>query len=434
MTKRRIIILGAGLTGLSVAWHLQRKGIECLVFEKESETGGLCRSKQINGFTFDYDGHLLHFKHNYTFNLVKRLLGNNLAEHQRNAFIYSFGRYIRYPFQANLHGLPFSVVKECLLGFLEASKNGHPQNKTDNNFLNWINCTFGKGIAKHFMIPYNSKFWTVTPEELTCEWLNGFIPIPTLNQVVEGTIKESQQQLGYNARFWYPKESGISQLPLAFAAEIKNIYANCPIKEIDLEKKQIKIKSRHREKFDFLISTLPLPELPYIIKGLPKEISGLFKRLKWNSIFNLNLGIEKKDNLKRHWVYFPEKDFSFFRVGFFHNFSSYLTPKNKSSLYIEVAYSKDGPLDKDKIILRIKEDLKKTGLLIKEDEICCQDINDIEYGYPIYDHNYHFTRENILKFLLQNNIFSCGRYGSWRYMSMEDVILQGKKIANRLHD
>jgi len=89
MAKKRIFILGAGLAGLSAAWHLQKDGLGCQIFEKESEVGGLCRSKNINGFTFDYDGHLLHFKHSYTFNLIKSLLKNNLFEHQRNAWIYS---------------------------------------------------------------------------------------------------------------------------------------------------------------------------------------------------------------------------------------------------------------------------------------------------------------------------------------------------------
>ncbi len=112
MARKRIFILGAGLTGLSAAWHLQKRGIDCQIFEKEPEVGGLCRSKKIGGFTFDCDGHLLHFKHRYTLNLIKNLLKNNLTEHQRNAWIYAFDTYVHYPFQANLYGLPPSVVKE----------------------------------------------------------------------------------------------------------------------------------------------------------------------------------------------------------------------------------------------------------------------------------------------------------------------------------
>ena len=123
MGKKRVLILGSGLAGLSAGWHLQKRGIKAQIFEKEAEVGGLCRSKNIDGFGFDYDGHLLHFKHRYTFNFIKDLLGDNLTQHQRSSWIYAFDKYIRYPFQANLHSLPEEVIKECLLGFVQASKN-----------------------------------------------------------------------------------------------------------------------------------------------------------------------------------------------------------------------------------------------------------------------------------------------------------------------
>ena len=432
MAKKRVVILGAGLAGLSTAWHLQRKGIDCLVLEKESEVGGLCRSKQLDGFTFDYDGHLLHFKQQYTFKLIESLLKDNLIEHRRNAWVYSYGRYIRYPFQANLYGLSSSIIKECLLEFVKASQDSHLKRKKNLTFLDWINCTFGKGIAKHFMVPYNSKFWTVPPQELTCEWLDGFIPVPSLSQIIEGTIEENKRQFGYNAQFWYPRRGGIASLSWALANQIKNIYTNCQIVEINLKRKEIKMASGNKERFDFLISTLPLPEIPYLIKGIPKQIYALFKKLRWNSIFNLNLGIGRKDFDGRHWVYFPQRETCFFRVGFFHNFSPSLTPRDKSSLYVEVAYSPNKSIDKNKVVLHIKKDLRKMDIISQSDRICVEDINDIKYGYPIYDNNYCLARENILKFLNQNYILSCGRYGSWRYMSMEDVILEGRYTSERI--
>jgi len=328
MANKKIIILGAGLAGLSAAWHLQKKGINCQVFEKEAEVGGLCRSKNIDGFTFDYDGHLLHFKHRYTFNLVNNLLGNNLTEHKRSAWIYAYGQYSRYPFQANLYGLPSELIKECLLGFIQTTKDGKIKKK-NLTFLDWINKTFGEGIARYFMVPYNTKFWTLPPKDLTCGWLDSFIPVPSLSEVIEGAVNDCQRQFGYNAQFWYPKNGGINQVPLSLARQIKNIYTNSQVREINLKKKEIKMASGDKEDFDFLISTIPLPDLPNLIKGVPRYIYNLLKKLKWNTIFNLNLGIEGKDSLKRHWVYFPGKDTCFFRVGFPHNFSSNAVPANK---------------------------------------------------------------------------------------------------------
>lgn len=431
MVRKRILILGAGLSGLSVAWHLQRKGYDCQIFEQGTKVGGLCRSKKNNGFIFDCDGHLLHFKQNYTLHLIKKMLGTNLIKHKRNSWIYSYNRYTRYPFQANLYGLPKPIVKECLLEFIKINRNGS-KIKKGCSFGQWIDKNFGKGIARHFMIPYNNKFWTVPLDDLTCEWIDGFIPIPSLNQIIEGTIKESRQNLGYNAFFWYPEKGGINEVSRVFANQIKNIHLGTPATEINLKRNQIRLNRGKKERFDFLISTVPLPDMLYLLHKVPEEILACFKNLRWNSIFNLNLGLERKIGNSYHWIYFPEKDFCFFRVGFPHNFSSYLTPSGKSSLYAEVSYSASRPIDKDNIVLRIKKDLKKAGILTQDNRICFEDINDIKYGYPVYDINYQQSRKRILKFLAENNIISCGRYGSWRYMSMEDVILEGKALAKRL--
>jgi protoporphyrinogen oxidase len=172
--------------------------------------------------------------------------------------------------------------------------------------------------------------------------------------------------------------------------------------------------------------------MPHLIKGLPAETRLSFKKLKWNSIFNLNIGINANDELGRHWVYFPEKEPSFFRIGFYNNFSSYLSPPGLTSLYIEVSYSQNQPIDKATIISRIETDLKDAGILTGMEKICCRDTNDIKYGYPIYDMHYNDAREKVIKYLLRKEIFCAGRYGSWRYFSMEDALLDGKEVAGKI--
>lgn len=433
-SQKRVLILGAGIAGLSAAWHLRQKGIPCLVFEKEDEVGGLCRSKKIRGFTFDYSGHLLHFKSPYAFNLVKRLLGKQWVKHERSAWVSACGRYTPYPFQANLFGLPPQVIKECLEGFVHAQKRKHEKHiKKSMNFSQWTRQTLGTGIARHFMDPYNTKFWTVPPEELTCEWLEGMIPVPSLQQIIEGARKESKKRLGYNVHFWYPRRGGIEQLPQVFAKPLKHVYTGSRISRIDLDKKEIEMSSGGKEKFDVLISTIPLPEMSYLIRDLPQEIRTAFHKLRWNSIFNLNLGISSnRDILKRHWIYFPQRKLCFFRVGFPHNFSCNLTPSGKRSLYAEVSYSDRKPINKQKMMSHITRGLKKIGLLSPKEKVCAKDINDIEYGYPIYDRHYKTARGKTLGFLNENGIIPCGRYGSWKYMSMEDAILDGKRAAESI--
>ncbi len=430
MARKKVIILGAGLTGLSAAWHLQRKGVDCLVFEKEKETGGLCRSKNLAGFTFDYDGHILHFKHPYSFSLVKSLLGNNLARHKRSAWVYFRDRFIPYPFQANLHGLPLDALKECLLGFITARTGDC---RKDVNFYDWIMQTFGEGIARHFMVPYNSKFWTLPLKNLTCEWLDRVVPVPSLKELVGGTVADSPKAFGYNAVFWYPKKGGIGQLQSALARQVKNIFTGSKVTGIDFKKKEIKVSSGNKEEFDHLIYTVPLPELSFLSNGLPEQVNSALSKLRWNSVFNLNLGIEGSRRHNKHWIYYPQRGISFFRVGFFNNFSRGLVPEGSHSLYAEASYSERNPIDKAKMVKRIINDLYSAGILAKDDFVRAADINDIKYGYPIYDKNYALARNKIKNYLSEKNIYLAGRYGSWRYMSMEDALLEGKKAADSLY-
>jgi len=431
MPEKKIIILGAGLAGLSAAWHLKKKGLGGAVFEKEDTVGGLCRSKQAGDFVFDYCGHLLHFRNNYTLKLVARLLKGNLAQHERNAWINNSGIFIRYPFQANLGALPRQIAMECLLEFMCAAKLPRPGN-IQENFLKWINTTFGKGIARHFMLPYNRKFWATSLNRIGCPWSDKFIPQPSLSDVINGFLAESRNHFGYNANFWYPVKGGIDRLSRAFEKEIGGISKGCYVSSIDLKKKEITIKGRGKERFDTLVLTIPLPELIKIASPLPGKILKSLKKLRWNSIFNLNLGVEGSCQDKKHWIYFPQKETIFFRAGFFHNFSNNNAPGGRSSLYTEVSYSKNRPINRKKIVKQVLTDLYRSGTLTKKNRVSVLDVNDIKYGYPIYDRNYSRATTAIKEFLSASNIIACGRYGSWQYLSMEDAILDGRRAAGEI--
>jgi protoporphyrinogen oxidase len=429
MNKKKICILGAGLSGLSAGWHLRQKGIESRIFEKEAAPGGLCRSKQIAGFTFDYDGHLLHFKHPYAYQLISRQLAIPLISHQRNAWVYTHGVFSKYPFQANLFGLPPAIAEECLLGFIQASKRKPVRGHARMNFRDWIHLTLGDGIARHFMEPYNKKFWTVDPKKMTCEWLDAFIPVPSLEELIEGTLQESSRQFGYNATFWYPRTGGIQQVADAFARGL-DINTADEVTCIEPDKREITLASGARHAYDSVISTLALPELARVVKGIPAGVKKRFGALNWNSILNINLGVDKTHSDGKHWVYFPGKETSFFRVGFAHNFSESSVPRGKHSLYVEISYPKGKVLDQDRAVKRAIHDLKAAGILEGGCQVHAQDVNDIKYGYTIYDRQYRAAVSEIHAYCASKDIILCGRYGSWRYFSMDDSILDGKRAAD----
>ena len=191
------MILGGGLTGISAAMHLTRPW---LLVEKNDRLGGHARTDETQGFRFDKTGHWLHLRDDYTKALIARILPDKMTPVARKARIFSSGVLTRFPFQANLHGLPPEIAKECLLGFIQAheEERASPDRPPPANFEEFCLRHFGPGISRHFMIPYNAKLWGVHPREITAEWCSRFVPRPKLDEVVSGAVGAIPPELGYN--------------------------------------------------------------------------------------------------------------------------------------------------------------------------------------------------------------------------------------------
>jgi len=434
-----IAILGGGLAGLSTAWHLKEAGHDDYrLFEKESSLGGLCRSHVVDGFTFDYTGHLLHFRDEYAKSLALQWLGGNIRRVERNSWIFSKNVYTRYPFQTNTFGLPPHVVKECIMGFVEAQCAGSrpaqgPQDTAteDETFESWVYRNFGAGIAKHFMLPYNEKLWTVHPRELTTDWLERFVPQASLEDVLDGALEDRPTGVGYNAHFYYPMQGGIAALTQAAAPSLENVQLGQEVVGIDLGEKRVTLADGQSFLYDKVVSTIPLPQLVRLTTPLPPEVETAAGLLRYSSVLNINLGIDREVTDK-HWVYFPEPEYAFYRVGFPSNFSPYNAPRGCSSFYVEIAYSDSRPIDRRLLSERVRADLIRAKLLQPTDRVVAEISLDIPCAYVTHDESRRRSLATIRRALEDNGVYSIGRYGAWEYSGMEDAILHGRKVVQEL--
>ena len=428
--KNQILILGAGLTGLSAACHL--KGKNCQVIEKESEVGGVCRSYKVGGFTFDYTGHLLHFRNSEMKKWTLDLLGEeNLVYHDRKAYIYSNQVYTDYPFQANLHGLPKDIIKECLLGFLQSYYSGETGSPA-GNFEEWVQRTLGEGIARHFMIPFNEKLWKRSLKQLTAEWTGWLVPKPRLEEVLNGALGIANRGMGYNPSFLYPREGGIMTLARQLAKQVSHVRLGEEVWDIHTLKREVVLKNGTVISYDQLVSTLPLDLLIRKCNDLPNELQESVKRLEYISVYVVNLGVNRPDPSGRHWVYFPESRFPFYRVGFPSNLSPAMAPAGMRSLSVEVSALPDAPVDAASLVAEVRKGLCDAGILSPFDPVIAEDVRKIEHAYVIFNHDYLKTVPALRHYLSQMGIHSIGRYGSWGHTSMEDALFQGKEVARLL--
>jgi protoporphyrinogen oxidase len=426
-----ILIIGAGLAGLSTAYHLRDRA--CRVMEKEREAGGLCRSYQMDGFTFDYTGHLLHFRQAAIRELVEGLLAGQLDKHSRRSYIYSHKTYTEYPYQVNTHGLPPDVVRECLLGFI-ATLTAPPSGlkPEERSFRQWILESLGEGFAKHFMVPFNEKLWQVPLDELTSDWVSWLVPKPDLKDVVNGALGIKDKAFGYNPSFLYPRRGGIGALPRAFLGGVKDIVYGSELIEVDTARRQAVFRDGRVEPYETLVSTMPVPELIRRCPDLPKPIREAAEGLRCASVYNINLGVAREQVSDKHWIYFPEAEYPFYRAGFPMNFSPALGRPGCSSLYVEVSHRPEAVTPPAELLAQVRAGLERAGIFRPDDRIVVADVKDIRYAYVLFDRHRARALPAILAELESRGIHSIGRYGRWEHTSMEDAIAQGRQLAEKL--
>ena len=234
-----IVIIGGGLAGMSTAYHLGE--LPHTVLEGEEHPGGLCRSREVDGFVFDYTGHLLHLRDPRIVDLVDRLLPDAFETVARQARIRTHGATLPFPFQANLHGLPQEVVAQCLIGFVESLATPIPEDPA-TSFAEWSQAVFGKGISECFMLPYNCKLFCREADAMTADWVSWAVPKPTLAELVRGALGIRNEGMGYNSTFRYPKAGGIGILPQALAERLPEMRTGARVESVDLSRRRLKLK------------------------------------------------------------------------------------------------------------------------------------------------------------------------------------------------
>ncbi len=429
-----VVVAGAGLAGLSCAYHLKSPS---LVFDREPHPGGTARSLSVGGFTFDFTGHLLHLHDPYTSALVRRLLRGNWVECVRKAWIHSYGVNTAYPFQANLHGLPRKVIRECVEGLREARRRfgDRPiEGVSALHFRDWCLRLFGKGISRHFMIPYNEKLWGVPSTDMTPDWCGRFVPVPTLAEVEAGARAVHRKRFGYNTSFLYPRRGGIQALAEAFAEKIPSLRLGESIEKVEWRKKKVLLSSGERVGYRQLVSTIPLPELLKRLVPFPEELRAPLEQLRWTTVLCLNVGVARPHISKASWIYFPEKKFPFYRVGFPMNFTPHVVPRGCSSMYVEVSYrpgtEPKTDRERDHLFREVRHGLLAAKILHPQDTFPVLHFAPIRYAYVIYDEQRSAALATLFGWLKRNaSTVSIGRYGGWKYSFMEEAIRDGRAAA-----
>ena len=325
-------------------------------------------------------------------------------------------RLIDFPFQKNIHQLSKREFIECLVDLY------FREDRPASSFRDMLYAKFGRAIADKFLVPYNEKLYATDLDTLDPDAMGRFFPYADFAEVLANF--RAADNRGYNATFTYPVAGAIEYVrALAQGVDAGRVQLDTPVLEVDLGA-HVARTSRGRVRYERLVSTAPLPRLLQMC-GLPHD-PAVYSA---NTVEVFNLGFDRKGPDGVHWIYYPQRELCFYRVGFYDN----ILGADRMSLYVEIG--RPGPAavphDASATLGEVLEGLRRAGVV--------EDHRLVSHHRVVLDPAYvHITTASNADVRTQRarlgaqDVYSIGRYGGWTYCSIEDGIVEARALVEQL--
>jgi protoporphyrinogen oxidase len=440
---QRVVIIGAGPTGLGAAYRLRELGHEdWVILEANDYVGGLATSFTDDaGFTYDIGGHVMFSHYPYYDQLVDRLMGDDYTELRREAWVWMEDRFIPYPFQNNLGDLDPRTIYECVTGLVEAHQRAAASSvaPSPTNFKEWIDATFGAGIAKHFMVPYNFKVWATPAELMNYIWIGERVSVVDLDAVLRNVLlREDQSNWGPNNTFKYPLRGGTGHLYEQLRLDVEDrLHLKTTVASVDVRAHEVVTTDGNRWPYDVLLSTMPLNRLIDVADEAPGPVREAAGRLRWSGSHIVGIGLDRPAESTKNWIYYPEPEVPFYRVTYLSNYSPYITARpGQTALLTETSRSPHKPEDPETIVGRVIDGLVHAGLMddADRDRVVSVWRCSPDQSYPVPSVERDDALGTVQPWLRSNDIWSRGRFGAWLYEigNMDHSTMQGVEFANHV--
>ncbi|MCQ2520941.1 MAG: FAD-dependent oxidoreductase [Lachnospiraceae bacterium] len=399
--KVKYLVLGAGPAGLTFANRLRELGADdYIVLEQDSEAGGLCRSRVIDGAPLDIGGgHFLDTKRKN----VLRFLFEYMPESEWNVFerdsqIDLNGQFVSHPLEANIWQLDKKSQVEYLKSIAVSGANIGIEKP--EKFIEWIYWKLGDKIANEYMIPYNEKIFGSELNELGTYWLDKLPTVSFEETLLSCLDKKSYGTQPGHSTFYYPKKYGYGEVWRRLADNLgEKLVLNSKVRVIDLDKRQAETGKGEKYEADYIICTIPWKSVE-IVGSISNEMTDLIKELKHTSIV-VEYHNEKIET-DAHWIYIPDKNKCYHRILVRSNFAlrsrGYWTETNLS---------------------RVNHDIDNNSFLS-------------EYAYPLNTIGKPVIMMRLLEAMRDKNIFGLGRWGEHQHFNSDVVVEKAIGLAERI--
>ncbi len=407
----RVGIIGAGIAGLSIGQLLNKKH-DVILFEADSRPGGLIKCSRVNG-------HLFHLTGGHVFNTRKQEVldffwpffdkNNEFVLSNRNSVVsMPDGKIVPYPIENHVYYLDDKLVRSFIDDLISLKVE---RNDSDvHNFEEFLCRRFGNTLYELYFKPYNEKVWRRDLSNVPLSWLEGKLPMQSVEEMLFNNIKKIEEKQFVHSTFYYAKDGG-SQFIADRMAEGLNIVYNYKVRSI--QKMANGNWCIDGNEFERVIFCGNIKYLPYMTTVLDNSEVAQIESLESHGTTSVLCEI---DDNPYSWIYMPGKEHDSHRIICTGNFSASNRCNGRMSATIEFTDYKSET--------EILDNLSRIPLNPK------YLAHHFEpYTYPIQDSE---TRHNIKKLrqrLVKQGLYLCGRFAEWEYYNMDAAMASAIEMS-----
>lgn len=408
----KYIVIGAGVSGLSVARMLSEAGCEIVVYEKEDKPGGLIRCDRVEGALYHrVGGHVFNSKSQEVLAWFwSHVSQSEFHKTERNAAIaMPDSTCVGYPIENHLYQLPESTCAAVIDDLLNifSKQTDEPR----RNFDEFLRGRFGQTLYDLYFAPYNRKIWRCALTDVPLEWLDGKLPMPTVREILLANIGQVQEQNMVHSSFWYPLRGGSQYIADSLARGL-NIRYNLPARSISRTQNGWCV---NEEEADGIIFCGNVKSLPTLLRGSDTDFSGV-DSLEAHGTTSVLCRISPNPY---SWIYLPDKAHEAHRIIMTGNFAESNNPPNTTTAVIEFS----AKLSAEEI----------------RHQLACISYNPqyishtyTPYTYPLQQYNTRHIIRSLKNRLEPQRFYLLGRFAEWEYYNMDAAIESSMKLCTRL--
>jgi protoporphyrinogen oxidase len=276
------VILGAGVAGLSAAYHAQARGLNVKLYEAEPAPGGLLNHFAVGEWLFDNAAHFFFGSEPEVLAIFDQ---TPAIEHEAVPYNWDNGYWLPHPVQNHMFGLPVADKTALIVDFIS-----RPEIEI-KNYRDWLYCEYGVEIAERWPIMYTKKYW-IDSETLGIDWIKNRMKKSEISEIILGAMTPSPPRTYYLRHLRYPLRGGYRAFlePLIRNVEVQTQYRATSVNWRD---RYVQFSNNQRINYNFLLSTIPLPEILNIMTDVPTEIKEIASTLFATRIDLISMGFNK---------------------------------------------------------------------------------------------------------------------------------------------